>query len=134
MRSKTLTRRLAPAALVALIAVAGCASGGSGSRDAGGDRDLLTFEELQQYDGWDLLAAIESLRPQWLRVRPTRLPTGQAELQVVVDGQRRGGVDFMRSIRVAQVRQVHYLSAADATTRMGTDMAGGAILVTMRMR
>jgi hypothetical protein len=122
------------AGLVAVTAMTGCASGGGGSGDSGSDRDLLTFEMLQQYDGWDLLAAIESLRPQWLRVRPTRLPSGEAQLQVVVDGQRRGGIDFLRNIRVAQVRQVRYLSAADATTRMGTDRAGGAILVTLRTR
>ena len=67
-------------------------------------------------------------------IHPTRLPSGEVQLQVVVDGQRRGGIDFLRSIRVAQVRQVRYLSAADATTRLGTGMAGGAILVSLRSR
>ena len=132
MRSKILVRRFVPSCLMAVMAMAGCASGGGGSGDSGGDRDRRAKRDAG--DRRDLLAAVESLRPQWLRVRPTRLPSGEVQLQVVVDGQRRGGIDFLRSIRVAQVRQVRYLSAADATTRLGTGMAGGAILVSLRSR
>jgi hypothetical protein len=126
------TRQLVPAGLLAVLVAAGCASSGGGSESPRGDREVLTFEELQEYEGRDLLVAIESLRPRWLRLRPMRTFSGEAQLWVIVDGVRRGGPGVLRSIRVAQVEEARYLSGTEATTRMGTDMAGGAILVTLR--
>lgn len=134
MSSATLSRRLVPAGLLSFLVVAGCASSGGGSEASGGDREVLTHQELQEFEGSDLLTAIESLRPRWLRLRPVRTFTGQAQLWVIVDGVRRGGPDVLRGIRVAQVEEARYMSGTEATTRMGTDMAGGAILVTLRTR
>lgn len=132
MSSTTLARRLVPTGLLTFLVLSGCASGRGGSEGSRGDPELLTLEELQEFEGRDLLTAIESLRPRWLRLRPMRTFTGQAQLWVIVDGVRRGGPDVLRSIRVAQVEEARYMSGTEATTRMGTDMAGGAILVTLR--
>jgi hypothetical protein len=49
-----------------------------------------------------------------------------------VDGGRRGGVTDLRSLRPAEIAQMDYMSASDATTRFGTGHSGGAVLVTTR--
>ena len=135
MRSAVPARRLVLFALFSGLAAAGCASSGGASSASQGDPERLTFEELQLEQGQTLLDAIESLRPRWLRSRPTRSFSGSAMVAVIIDGRRQdGGPDALRSIRATSVQEARYMSAADATTRYGTDMAGGAIIVTLRMR
>jgi hypothetical protein len=119
------------AALLFLLGVGGCVSAGAGrtSGAAAVDPDRISEEELAADPGQDLLTIIESLRPRWLRPRG-RTFTGVAPVAVVVDGVPwQGGVGNLRSIRASDVRELRYLSAADATTQFGSDMAGGAIVV-----
>jgi len=134
MRQVIPGRRLVLLALFSSLAAGACASGGGASGAGRGDSDRLTFEELQYEEGQSLLDAIESLRPRWLRSRPTRSFSGSAVVSVIVDGRRQGGPDYLRNIRAAAVQEARFMSATDATTRFGTDMAGGAIIVTLRTR
>lgn len=119
------------AALLLLFGAGGCVSPGTG-RTAGGasvDPDRITEEELAAQPGQDLLTIVENLRPRWLRPRG-RTFAGVVAVAVVVDGVPwQGGVSNLRSIRASDVRELRYLSAADATTQFGSDMAGGAIVV-----
>jgi hypothetical protein len=49
---------------------------------------------------------------------------------IVVDGvPQEPGVDPLRSFKVGDVREARRLSASDATTRFGTGMTAGAILI-----
>ena len=43
-----------------------------------------------------------------------------------------GPVESLANLNAIAVREIRYLSAADATTRWGTGYPGGVILVTMK--
>lgn len=104
-------------------------SSGGGSRAGGGD--VITGAELERYQGEDLLGLILRARRNWLQTRPS-LTTGEQDtnpIVVVIDGvPQMPGLDPL-SFRVGEVREVRRLSASDATTRFGTNMTAGAILV-----
>jgi hypothetical protein len=46
--------------------------------------------------------------------------------------RQQGGPAVLRQVRFGDVREIQYLGGVDATTRYGTDHAGGAILVILR--
>jgi hypothetical protein len=125
-----LTNLLKPvlAASVAVAAMSGCASTGSGTAPARSS-DVITQEELIAYVGDDLHLVIRRLRPQWTRPRTGRTMTQQIDVSLVVDGMRWHNLTRLREISVADVAEVRFLDALDATTRFGSDMAGGAIIV-----
>lgn len=79
--------------------------------------------------------AVAMLRPAFLRARGATGSRGGGTYAVVyLDDVRLGGLSELRSIQLAQVREIRYVGPADATTRWGTNHAGGAILVTSRVR
>lgn len=122
-------RSVAALTLLSLVAVLGCASSGTGSRRSG-DPDRLTLEELERSSQLDLLSVIQQLRPRWLTQRTPMTFAGSTLVAVIIDGIRQNGsAETLRSIPVSTVQEARYLSAADATTQYGTDMAGGAIVV-----
>ena len=69
--------------------------------------------------------------PPW---RPARaFPVSPVSPAVFIDDIRQpGGVDVLRSTRVTDLLEVRYMNARDATTRYGTDMISGAILIRRR--
>ncbi|MHB1194886.1 MAG: hypothetical protein ACYC6F_17810 [Longimicrobiales bacterium] len=92
---------------------------------------MITGAELEQYQGDDLLGLILRARRTWLQTRPS-LIVGEEDanpIVVVIDGvPQMPGLDPL-ILGVADVREVRRLSASDATTRFGTNMTAGAILV-----
>jgi hypothetical protein len=132
MRTSVPRRRFIPAAQLSILLLGGCASGGGGSGESSfpeSDADIITLEELEPYSDWDALRLVETVRPRWLRVRRTRTFVSETGISVIVDDIPRGGIGRLGEIRVIEVRELRYLSASDATTRFGVNMAGGAILV-----
>lgn len=123
-----MTLRLIPALGVMAIAIGCSAATQSGS--SSGDRNLLTRDQLLATQEADLYGAIEQLRPQWLRARGAARISGRVEVAVFVDDVRRGDVDQLRTIRLEGVERVEFFTATEATTRWGTDVAGGVIAVT----
>lgn len=122
-----------PALAVALLAA--CATGASSGRSSSGD--TLTAEEIQR-EAPDLQTAydaVERLRPRYLRERanPTAgIGANRVDPVVVyVNGIRRGGVDELRRIRIAEVASIHYVRPTDAQTRYGNNHGSGAIEVTL---
>lgn len=123
----------APRLLVALLALSfglsGCASGGGGG---GGDSTprgsatRIVETELATVTQLDVYAAIQRLRPAWLRTRTGTPPMAH------VDGNILGTADMLQSVRASDVQEVRFMSASDATTRFGTNYANGVILVTTR--
>jgi hypothetical protein len=112
-------------AALALVAAA-CASGGAGGTGGSprGTSTKIVQEELTNLNQLSALAAIQRLRPNWLRTRTGAPP------QVHVDGNfQMGGVETLRTIPIADIQEIEYLNAADATTRFGTNYVSGAILV-----
>jgi len=116
-------------AVALTLAVSGCASGG-GAGTGGSPRGTSTKivqEELTNLNQLSALAAIQRLRPNWLRTRTGAPP------QVHVDGNfQMGGIETLRTIPIAEIQEMEYLNAADATTRFGTNYVSGAILVTTK--
>jgi hypothetical protein len=85
---------------------------------------------MEQYLEQDLLTLIQRARPVWLQTRPARSTQGESPIVVVFDGvPREPGLDPLRGFKVGDVQEVRRLNASDATTRFGTVMTAGAILV-----
>lgn len=82
--------------------------------------------ELQAAKAPRLLEALRRVRPRFLQ---TRAPRRDQFAVVYVDGVRVGDLSYLSSVPVADVVDVAFLRAADATTRFGTDHTGGALLV-----
>lgn len=116
--------RLAPLALLLLVAAAGCASTGDGSstRATG---DVLTQEDLADYSNQTVYQAVQRLKPTWLRRRG-------GEPEVVVDGVHRGGTGVLHQISVLEVGEIRYRDPGEATMRYGTGFPYGAIVVATR--
>ena len=129
------------------LAVGACASGGSSSAPAAGaatstavrrgGANMITESEIAALTGVETVYdVIQRLRPNMLR---TRGSAGEASagaaastIKVYLNGTPYGDVAMLRSIQASSIKQVEYLSAADATTRFGTGLDAGAILVTSK--
>ncbi|MCI0432057.1 MAG: TonB-dependent receptor plug domain-containing protein [Gemmatimonadetes bacterium] len=95
--------------------------------------DVITTEELQSINVSTAYEAIERLRPMFLRSRGVTSAGSEASLPVIyIDGVRSGAPDVLRTIPLADIRQIRYISAPDATTRWGTGHTGGVIEVQIR--
>jgi hypothetical protein len=129
--------------LIALGTV-GCSSGGGGSaasaadgaaRPARGSQNLITEAEIAQL-GQGLETAfdlVERLRPSMLRSRASTFGNSQAGEAILVmayvDDIRQNQVSDLRTVPRAQVKEIRYVSATDATQRWGTGHSSGAIHV-----
>lgn len=118
-------------AVVLSVALAACASAGGGKEVEEGrqraDPNRISQAELDYDPATDMWALIQRVRPRWLRPRGSSMAGLPA---VILDGIKEpGGAMILNSIPAHQVREVRYLSAADATTRYGLDMIGGAIVI-----
>jgi len=89
-----------------------------GSRRVLGDELIATREP-------DLYQAIVVSRPTFLQPRDAR----RQHPAVYVDGIAMAEFDALRSVPLADVVEVAFMSGPDATTRYGTGHVGGAILV-----
>jgi hypothetical protein len=122
----------------ALLTLGACASGGASgkTRTSRHSRNVITSEELATAtDVTNAYDAVLHLRPQFLQSRGNTSmneessPGGQPLPIVFLDGQRFGGVETLRNIPLSNVKEIHFISAADATTRWGTGYANGVIEV-----
>lgn len=137
MRPRLFPRRfLGLLGLLALsLTVAGCAgaggpSAGSPERAARRSSTRITSDELAVVAEIDVYTAIGRLRSPWLRPQSRGMVP-----QVILNGApQSGGVESLRSLRAADVSELEFMSASDATTRYGTGYPAGAILVTLRRR
>ncbi len=124
-----------------LLAATACATAGTG---AATHRDLIVQEEIRQTSAANAYELVQTLRPQWLRVRGTQnLPakldprgTGQGvgealgqELVVYLDNARIGGRSALREIPLTSVQYLQRFDAAAANYRWGAGHTHGAILV-----
>jgi len=116
-------RRMAAAALLALAA---CGPAGTSTPGRGNAR-LLTMDELTESHSSNLYDAVQRLRPAWLA--PRYLGASRGAAAVYIGSQRGGEIDFLRTIETANVREVHYFSAVEATSRFGRNVPYGVIQV-----
>lgn len=121
-------------ALALAFAATACASGGTaGGGSSRSSSGRLTEADLAQFASQDIVTVIQRLRPQWLQVRGGGGTTGRSGIQVIVDGQKQqGGLDSLRGMSANTVQEASFMNARDATTRYGTDMGDGAIIITTK--
>lgn len=113
-----------PVATTTLVLVlSACASGGGGNNSPRRSANVITQDELASVAQLDCLQAIQRLRPDWLRTRTGASPA------IFVDGRESMSADVLRTVPVATVREIRFLSARDATTSYGTGYVSGAILI-----
>jgi hypothetical protein len=121
--------------LAPLLLLLAAACGSPGDLGSLQPANALVQEDLERLDVANAYQAVERLRPDWLRSRGAYSPRNpQASLPTIyVAGVRQqGGPGVLRQVRLGDVREIQYLNSVDATTRYGTDHAGGAILVILR--
>jgi hypothetical protein len=117
--------------LVLATAATACAS--TGAPAARTDRNLLTYEQIQETNKQNVYDVVESLRSNWLRSRgPTSLQGPNAEVQVYLDDTRLGSVSNLRAISTAPVRYIRWFDGIAATGRWGLDHGAGVIFVSTR--
>src|SRR6267143_3658580 len=90
--------------------------------------DVILSDELRRAQASDLWTALQHLRPNWLRRRPS-LVRGQGDLLVVVDQVPQGGSGTLRQIPIGAVLVARYLSPTEATSLYGQGALYGAIVV-----
>jgi hypothetical protein len=110
------------------LGATGCAAGAGGGsgRPAGASSDHIVEAELETVYQLTALEAVRRLRPRWLQSRTGAPP------QVHLDGNPMGTAESLGGLRAADVEDMRYLNAADATTRFGTNYISGVILVTTK--
>lgn len=92
---------------------------------------MLNEAEITRAGARTAYEAIERLRPWYLSLTRTRGASG--ERAVYVDGMRLGGLDALRGIPSASVREIRTLDSREATMRFGTGHSAGAIVVLTRV-
>ena len=122
-----------------LLALSAVALGGCGKQQANrpryGGLSVITAEEIAQTSAIDAYNAVRLLRSYWLRPRaaPSLSDPGSMYSEVYVDNvPLSGGLNDLRIVAVGDIREIHYISPIDATTRFGTGHSGGVIMVMTR--
>ena len=116
-----------------LLLLVGCASGGAAG-PTGGDRNLITAEEIAAVSAATAADLVNQLRPNWLRARgPVSMGRNVPDVPIVyVDGVRSGDISVLDRISSQVVTGMRFLPGRDATTMYGLDHGGGVIMVSTR--
>jgi len=129
-------RSLMCASMLILVA---CGGGGSGSsaqpgaapRPVRGTADIITEAEINAGVYQSALEVVQNLRPNMTRPRGST-SQGPVPVILVVDDVRLGDLNAMGNIPASRVKEIRYINARDATTRYGTGVGSGVILVTTK--
>jgi len=120
------------AALVAALSDCSATSAGGGGERPG--RDVITAAEIAEAGALNAYEAVERLRRRWLTPHGATLleePTQQFPM-VFVDHVEFGELDSLRSIRVAEIREIRFIDGRDAVSRYGMEYGAGIIMVITR--
>ena len=128
------------AALMSSLLLAACATAGSTAQPATRNPDVITAEEIEANPNTNAYELIQRLRPRYLRTRgavhgaPSNGVNNLEAVDVVVylNDTRVGTSEQLRQISTTDIREIHYYSASDATTKWGTGNVAGAIQVVTR--
>jgi hypothetical protein len=133
-------RRLTLMLVAAATTTAAC--GGSprpGTTAPGGSGSVITLVEIERAAVPNAYEVVQKLRPRFLQsgrnasTARGRTVVGQLP-RVILDDTELGGISELRTIDATGIFEIRFVSAADATTRWGTNHAGGVILVTSKVR
>jgi hypothetical protein len=118
-------------ACTALLVVVAACSASRQATPASGNRNVLSFEEMQQSGYPDAFTTVQSLRPQWLVKRGATSARSQT-IKVYLDGSLFGGPESLRQVTTRSISYMQYLTGLQASERYGLDHDMGAIIVTTR--
>ena len=126
-------------ALVSSALLVGCASASTTS-GATRNPNLITAEEIAQNSSSNAYELIQRLRPSFLRTRGAAHGAPMngtntiepVEIVVYLNETRLGGSEQLRQLPTTDIREIHYYSASDATTKWGTGHSAGAIQIISR--
>jgi hypothetical protein len=126
-------RILILALALAMLGPAACVTTSTGE-STGRQRNLITLEELEPFQQFTAYYAIRQLRPNWLQGRGALSVSDPRDVtpKVAVDGMPRGELGQLRTISAHLIKEIRFLTSADATTRYGTGYAGGVIEIITR--
>jgi hypothetical protein len=126
---------------VAIVAVAACAPGTSGTSNARGaprTSSALTVEEITAFntDGRTAFDVVSRLRPAWLRARGVqsiaRASDSTEYALVVVDGHPMGRIGTLRDILAYQLAAMRYYDMSEGGGKFGERGANGVIEVRLK--
>ena len=122
---------------VALIACGGGGGGGAAqtstaSRPTRGPADLISEAEITASTYQTALEVVQNLRPTMMRARGTSPQGGTIAVVLVVDDTRMGDLSGLANIPADRVKEIRFINSRDATTRWGTGVSSGVILVTTK--
>lgn len=144
--------RLLVGVTVVGVVLGACASGGSSSASTSGatttpagprgSANVIVESEIAATGLQTIYEVVERLRPNMLRTRgqvgrvsgasATEAGASSSSIKVYLNGTQIGDLTALRNIQASSVKRVEYLGASDATTRFGTGVDAGAILVTSK--
>jgi hypothetical protein len=95
---------------------------------------VLKAEEFACSTALDAMALVQEFRPTWLHSRGVTSIRDQSagQVRVYLNGVSVGDVNQLRDIRASDVRELHFLGAAQAQARYGVGHGGGVIEVLTR--
>lgn len=126
------------------LALAACASGGAATGGGSGtfrDPNVITAAELAHENSPNVYAAIQHLRPAMLQphlaaqsssINAARTGSGDYAVHVYMDQTRLGDISSLKTIPIANVKEVRYLDPQQALNRFGSGNPGGVILLVSR--
>jgi hypothetical protein len=125
------------AAVSLVLTLAACAAAGtqgSGGAGTGGGRNVLSQTQLAGTSSDNLFDAINRLRPEWLTTRgPTSVTDATpTEVSVYMNGNMLGRADYLKQLRIADVTEVRYWDAGQASARFGMGHPRGVIELTRK--
>lgn len=117
--------------LLSFVLIAGCAAGGARS-GGGGNPDVITREQIDEYNFSSALEVVQRIRPQWLRARNTPSFGGPVPIMIYMDNVQFGTINQLGSVSAQNVERLEWVDATTATQRWGTGNAAGAIVIVTR--
>src|SRR5438094_9805835 len=93
-----------------LLATSGCAAHSPHDRSPAADRNLLTQEELRDYQFATVFDAIEALRSHWLRERGPDSCATPGHVQVYLVDSLLGGVVALSTLPLANVQYSRHVT------------------------
>jgi hypothetical protein len=94
-------------------------------------RDILGEAEIQGAHVTTAYEAIMRLRPTYVTWQ--RVATGNERRLVYVDGMLMGGLDVLRTMPSADIREVRLITAVSGAYGYALNNSGGALLITTKV-
>lgn len=115
------------------LILAGCVTSGVGSGTSG-DQNRITREQMLEVNASTVYDAVQKLRPSWLTSRGPVSVTDMSPnvLTVYMSGSEVGDVEFLRTLRPDDVREIRHYDAGEASARFGMGHPRGVVEVIPR--